>query len=336
MVTDGSNVMEWLLEDDNPSIKYWTLRNLLDYPEDDFIVQSARRHIMQTGPVPNILTRLNESGHYVDATTIQEYGPERAAYGYLPKYRGTVWQLILLSDLAADPGDPRVCRVCEYVLSHSWEPTGLFTMMGDQYLAPCFQGNMLYALMQLGYVNDPRVVQALKALIEYTRFDDGEFVTPKDFPYRGRRDRCCGSHSCYAGCIKAMKVVSLIPRESWDERLHDFVARGADYFLKHRVFRSSHTPSKLLHKNIIELTFPNFVYGDFLEIVTTLLKLGVKDVRMREAIALLESKRQPNGRWRLDRDVTTMHVVLGRKNRDSKWATYRAMYALKLWKQATG
>ncbi|MGB8647091.1 MAG: nitrogen fixation protein NifH [Anaerolineae bacterium] len=334
MGTNGNNVIEWLLEEDNPSVKYWSLRNLLDYREDDFLVRSARHKIMQVGAVPNILSRLNEAGHYEDETTIQEYGPERAGYGYLPKYRGTVWQLLLFSDLAADPDDERVRRTCEYVLEHSWEPSGLFSMVGNQYLAPCFQGNMVYALTRLGYGDDPRVVKAREVLVEYTRFDDGGFATPKVFPYRATRDRCCGAHSCYAGCLKALKAITALAPERWDQPTRDFVQRGAEYFLAHRVYHASHSPDKLLHKEIDEITFPSFVYGDFLEILITLLELGVKDERMQDAMDLLQAKQLPNGRWRLERDVSTMHVALGRKHRESKWATYRARYALKKWQEA--
>jgi hypothetical protein len=333
MDTHGNNVTEWLLEDDNPSVKYWTLRNLLNYREDDFLVKSTRRHIMQTGAVPNILSRLNEAGHFVDHSAVQEYGAERAAYGYLPKYRGTVWQLILFAELGADAHDERVRRTCEYVLERSWEPSGLFSMVGNQYLAPCFQGNMLYALTRLDYGGDPRIVKALDVLLEFTRFDDGGFAAPKTFPYRGTRDRCSGPHSCYAGCLKALKAITVVPPEQRDSRIHDFVTRGAEYFLTHHVFRASHSADKLLHKDIDEISFPAFIYGDFLEILVTLLALGVKDTRMQEAIDLLRSKQLPNGRWCLERDMPTMHVALGRKHRESKWATYRACYALKLWEE---
>ncbi len=333
MGTNGSNVIEWLLEEDNPSVKYWTLRNLLDYGEDDFLVRCARRKIMQIGAVPNILSRLNESGHYTDENAVQEYGPERAAYGYLPKYKGTIWQLIIFADLAADPSDERVRRTCDYVLEHSWEPTGLFTMVGNQYLAPCFQGNMVHALTRLGYGDDPRVVKARDVLIEFARFDDGDFNTPRSFPYRASHDRCCGSHSCYAGALKALKVMTTVPKAKWDKREEQFISRGVDYFLAHHVYHSSHAPDKLLHKDIDDITFPSFIYPDFVEILITLLELGIKDERMQDAIELLQSKQMPNGRWRLERDVPTMHVALGRKHRESKWATYRAQYALKKWEE---
>ncbi len=190
---------------------------------------------------------------------------------------------------------------------------------------------MLDALSRLGYQGDPRLLKAFDVLVEHARFDDGGFVTPKRFPYRATHDRCCGSHSCYAGSLKALKAVALTPRADWSPAIRDFVKRGAEFFLTHRVYHASHSPQKLLHKDIDEITFPNFVYGDFLEILTTLLKLGIHDERMQDAVDLLKSKQLPNGRWKLERDVPMMHVALGRKHRESKWATYRALYALKLW-----
>ncbi len=327
------DVLSWLLEEDNPSVRYWTLRNLLDRPADDPSVVAAREQIMRSGPVPRIVAHLGEDGHYSDPGTVEKYGPNWAAYGYLPKYRGTVWQLILFADLAADGADPLVRRACEYVLAHSWREDGLFSMVGNQYLAPCYQGNMLYALSSLGYASDPRIAEAMQLLLTYTRFDDGDFVTPRSWPYRGRKDRCCGSHSCYAGCLNSLKAVAARPDLHDEPDVQDFVERGARYFLIHRVYHASHSSTRLLHRDIDEIGFPTFIYGDFVEILITLLKLGVREPRMQDAVDLLRNKQLPNGRWRLDRDVPTMHVRLGKKHHESKWATYRALYALKLWEE---
>ena len=336
MNPNGKDVIGWLLEDDNPSVKYWTLRNLLDYAADDPRVVSAREKIMTTGPVPMILARLNDAGHYDDPDTTRSYGTERAACGYLPKYQATIWQLILFAELGANPLDPRIQRTCEYVLDHAWQPDGLFSMMGSQFFAPCFQGNMIYALTTLGFGKDPRVCEARKVLVEYTRFDDGGFKTPETWPYRGKKDRCSSGHSCYAGCLKALRATTTIPRLHWDEQLRDFIARGVEFFCVHRVYHASHTPDRLLHKDIDAIAFPTFVFGDFLEVLTTLLELGVRDAWMQDAVDLLIAKQSPNGRWRLERDVPRMLVRVGRRHYESKWATFRAQYALKLWGNELG
>jgi hypothetical protein len=331
MNSNAKDVLGWLLEGDNPSVEYLTLRNLLDYAEDDPRVLAARQKIMQVGPVPMILRHLNDEGHFRDAETVREYGEERTSFGYLPKYQATAWQLLLFAELGADQGDPRVRRTCDYVLEHSWMPNGLFSMVGNQNLTPCFQGNMLYALAKLGCGGDPRVTEAFEVLVEYTRFDDGQFETPNTWPYRGKKDRCSGSHSCYAGCLKALKAITAIPPEKWNTSTREFVSRGAEYFLTHHIYQASHSTGKLLHREIDEIVFPTFVYGDFLEVLTILLQLGVNDPRMQGAVELLNAKQLPNGRWRLERDVPRMHVRLGRRHHESKWATYRARYALKLW-----
>ena len=42
----------WLLEEENPSVRYYALKDLLDRPEDDQEVQTAKQEIMRRGIVP--------------------------------------------------------------------------------------------------------------------------------------------------------------------------------------------------------------------------------------------------------------------------------------------
>lgn len=54
---------EWLLEEDDPSVRYFTLRDILDRTEDDRTVQKARREIMQRGTVPDLLDRQRQPAY---------------------------------------------------------------------------------------------------------------------------------------------------------------------------------------------------------------------------------------------------------------------------------
>ena len=47
----------WLLEKENPSVRYFTLLDILDRTQDDADVLSAKRSIMETGKVPAILKK---------------------------------------------------------------------------------------------------------------------------------------------------------------------------------------------------------------------------------------------------------------------------------------
>ena len=61
--------LSWLLEPDpdNPGVRYFALRDLLDRPEDDPEVRSARSAIMATGPVPAILDAQYPDGFWMKA-----------------------------------------------------------------------------------------------------------------------------------------------------------------------------------------------------------------------------------------------------------------------------
>jgi len=73
-------VIDWLLEADNPSVRYLTLTSLLHRPPDDPVCQAARKAIMTDGLVPQILASQNPDGSW-----------EVPDKFYTLKYTGTVW-----------------------------------------------------------------------------------------------------------------------------------------------------------------------------------------------------------------------------------------------------
>ena len=99
-----SDPVPWLLETDTPAVRHLTLRWLLDRPEDDLDVVSARRDAMAASPIAAIMASQHPTGYW-----------EKPGAGYATKYRGTVWQLIFLDQLGADAADRRVRAACEYV-----------------------------------------------------------------------------------------------------------------------------------------------------------------------------------------------------------------------------
>ena len=168
-------ILDWLLEESNPSVRYLTLINLLDRKESDPEVCQARAAIMHAGVVREILAR--QEGACWNA-------PGR---WYTDKYRGTVWQLIILAEHAADPGHPQIRAACEYILQRSQDPaSGAFSFAqsgsgsggrpGD--VIPCLTGNMIWSLIKLGYLDDERVKKGIDWIARYQRFDDGIEIRP--------------------------------------------------------------------------------------------------------------------------------------------------------------
>ncbi|HLO13900.1 MAG TPA: hypothetical protein VK206_03660, partial [Anaerolineales bacterium] len=138
----------WLLESENPGVRYLALREL---SPDDKKLKSARKAAHKEGPIAEVLSKMDKEGYWVKA------GP-----GYNPKYRSTVWSMILLAQLGASvTEDKRIEQACNYLLDHMAEG-GQFTTSSSG--APsgtvdCLQGNLCWSLMEMGF-NDPRMDKA--------------------------------------------------------------------------------------------------------------------------------------------------------------------------------
>lgn len=329
--------LPWLLEPDNPSVRYFTLNELFQLSESDTDVLETKELIMSHGVIPRILNKQTPTGNWYYPKTVKKYGNSSLVdCGYLPKYRGTIWQLLIFAELGAVGRDPRIQKACDYVLERIYmeqNGEGFFTfdptLTSTYSQAPCFAGNMVFSFSRLGYKNDNRIKKALDWLIKYQRFDDGEWATPNEWPYKGRRDRCFGSHSCYMGCIKALKAITTVSPEERTKQMHDFIQKGAEFFLRHHIYKKSHNLTKIIKKGYDQMSFPTMYHSDFLEILLVLTDLGIHDERMSDAIELLLSKQTANGQWILERTPRYMLTKIETRGKESKWITYRALKILK-------
>jgi len=56
--------VDWLLEEENPSVRYFALKGILGKTESDPVVKQAKSQIMLEGAVPQILETQNEGGFW--------------------------------------------------------------------------------------------------------------------------------------------------------------------------------------------------------------------------------------------------------------------------------
>ena len=135
----------WLLEKDNPLVRYFTLTDILGKLEDDSEVREAKDETMEVGVVPKILAKQSNEGY---RETPRDF--------YTPKYKGTVWSLIFLAELGADGKDERIRKAREFILNNSQDPeSGGFAYArrkGDggrhRIVLPCLTGNMVWSLIR--------------------------------------------------------------------------------------------------------------------------------------------------------------------------------------------
>ena len=317
----------WLLEEGDPSVRYFTLVDILGRRRDNPEVVRAHEDIMRIGVVPKILAKQKAGGYW---------GLARDFY-VNAKYKGTVWQLIVLAELGANGEDPRVNRACEFILQNSQDrESGGFAHLGSKknggqhsLVIPCLTGNMVWSLIRLGRLEDLRVQRGVDWITQYQRFDDGAIHAPKGWPYERYRS-CWGKHSCHMGVVKAMKALAEIPEPKRSKEVRAVIESGAEYLLAHHIFKRSHDLSRVSKPSWLKFGFPRMWNTDALEILGIMTALGYKDKRMQEAIDLVVSKQDAQGRWKLEDTFNgRFQVNIEKKGKPSKWVTMNAMRVLK-------
>jgi hypothetical protein len=320
----NNDPLHWLLEEDpdNPSIRYFALRDLLDRSEDDPEVQKAKATIMESGPVPIILDAQQPEGYWV-----------KSGGGYSPKYQGTVWQILLLAELGADPIDERVKQGCEYLLSHSIASNGAFSVQVKPIPSgaiPCLNGNMLYALQKLGFGGDPRVQEALGWLAQAV-IGEGDFQYLKSGT-TGPRFACSANNAqpCGWGANKVLRALSVIHEDERTSDIEQAIQVGTEFLFSREPAKANYPYTERVSSTWFKLGFPISYWSDVLETASVLVDLGhSNDPRLESAIQFILGKQDGQGRWKLENTMNRMWVEIEKKGKPSKWVTLRALRVLK-------
>ena len=312
--------LDWLLETEDPAVRHLVLRQLLDRPGDDPEVVASRRAGMAADPIASILAAQSSDGHW-----------EKPGPGYATKYRGTVWQLIFLDQLGADPGDERVRRAGEYVMSHSQAENGGFGASGVAGAGPppssrvihCLTGNLLRALIGFGWLDDPRVMRAVDW---QARAITGEAVARWYRSGTSGPGFACGANEalpCAWGAVKALSGLTRVPIERRSTVVVRAIETGADFLLSRDPAGWGNTrPSGSWFK----LGFPSGYVADVLQNLEVLAELGHgRDPRLGNAIDWLLAKQDAHGQWKNEYAYNRKTWVdIERQGRPSKWVTLRA------------
>ena len=327
----SSDAFPWLLEADMPGVRYLTLRDLLDYPPNDQELCAAQLAAHTEGPIGTILAQMDEAGYWIKP------GP-----GYLPKYRSTVWSIVMLAQLGASAAqDDRIACACAYVLDHVLTTSGQFTTSGaPSGTADCLQGNLCAALIDLGY-GDSRLETAFEWM---ARSVTGEGVAPtgdRQAEIRYFAGKCgpgfaCGANNklpCAWGAVKVMLAMSKWPVERRTPLIELAIQRGVDFLFSTDPATAGY-PTGLSDKpsgNWWKFGFPVFYVTDLLQNVEALVGLGYgNDPRLTNALTIVREKQDIQGRWALEYDYSgKTWIDWGIKNQPNKWVTYRALRVLK-------
>ena len=208
-----------------------------------------------------------------------------------PRFLGTHWTLLALSDLGATREIPEVRESCEYWMAKSPLAGGGVGGLGKGKGHHCFTANMARALLMMGYEDDPRVRKTLEFLVRTAHPKGG-------WTCRWNRDSPAPSRTLDAW--EGLAAFAAYPRSKWTPSMSACVERGAEYFLERElhVQGDRYEPWYRFH-------WPTHYYYDLLVGLDCLTALGYgKDQRLGYALELLRSKRRKDGKWNLDAHQT--------------------------------
>jgi hypothetical protein len=132
------------------------------------------------------------------------------------------------------------------------------------------------------------------------------------------------------GVAKALKALAEIPAEQRAKGVVDTINRGVEYMLKHHIYKRSHDLSKVSKPGWLRFGFPLMYQTDVLELLGILTSLGCKDERLQDAVDLVLSKQDEEGKWRLENTFSgRFQTEIETKGASSKWVTLNALKALK-------
>jgi len=311
------DLTDWLLESDNPSVRYLTLRDIVGCSGTEMI--EAKEEIRTDSRVLRIFRKQKQEGYWEDASQ-----------PYYPKYKGTYWQVMILSQLGLDKSDERVRKACEFIFQFQLDEGGFSSFEKPrteqkirEHEMSCLTGNVAASLIRLGYEDDERVTKALEWLVEVQNRDGGWLC-----PYWEAHIK--DKHSCFMGTIAPLDAFSEMPNEKMSSEMESAIDDGVEFLLMHRLFMADHHQFNIINKSWLKLSFPNFSY-DILRGLSVVTKLGYfKDERIKDAFEVLLRKQGSDGRWILESSpVGRMHATLEQKGKPSKWITFKALKVIK-------
>lgn len=262
--------LNWLLEENQPSVRYLALTQRLGKPEDDPEVDAAKTMIPKKGWAAEILAEQKPGGWWVSDEDL-----------YWPKYLSTNWMLLILSDLGLTKAHPRIRTSCELWIKRFAKEDGGFGSEGMKKSHLCVVGNTAHALVLFGYVDHPKVRSAFEWLVK-------------------NQDKN-GGWSCYGSgrnldSWEGLSAFAAYPRQKWTKGMKDAVERGAAFYLEREMHKQGerYEPWYRFH-------YPVHYYYDLLVGLDFMTALGYGDEPgLHPAISLLKKKRRSDGRWLLD------------------------------------
>jgi hypothetical protein len=304
-----SSVIRWLLDAD-PSIRWQVMRDLMGAPAEEVAAERAR--VATEGVGARMLALQGADGSW-------------AGVAWNHGWDSTMHVLWLLRELGLDPASDEARRAVGLVRDRvtwrgeEWDGNSFF--VGE--VEPCINGQVAAS----GAYFSQDIQQILDRLLREQLPDGGWNCEAAN----GSTRSSFNTTICVLEALLEFELAGGNRPGVTEARL-----RGQEYLLERRLFRRRSTAEVIERDrksgaSWMRFAFPTWWHYDILRGLDHLRKAGATpDDRVAEAIALVEAKRDGDGRWPLEnRYPGTMPIEVDEgEGRPSRWNTLRALRVL--------
>ncbi len=300
------DILAWLLDSD-PAIRWQTLRDLTDTPAAT--IAAERACVAREGLGAKILACQGSGGAW-----------HRPDVGdWLP----TIFTLQLLRATGVDPTDAAVVSAIARLQSgYRWAEEFGAKPFFDGEVEPCINGGALALSAYFGYPSESLAVRLLGE-----QLDDGGWNC----------DAPKSKVSSYHTTICVLEGLLEYERATGPSReISSARRRAEEYLLARFLFRRLST-GEVADAGFLQFAYPPRYCYDVLRALEYFRAAGAPpDGRVAEAIGIVESRRQSDGRWLLDdtHNESLPFPFVESIGEPSRWNTLRALRVLRWYKQS--
>ncbi len=289
--------IEWLLDGD-PSIRWQTLRDLAGANRSGW--QREQERVAAEGWGARLLEHQDGEGRW----TQRLYGK---------KWISTTYSMVLLRQMGLARSDPRAVKSC-----HLFVEEGL----GIRLTRDTCVAAMVLALLYWFEVDDGLREPYLEEVLGL-QLDDGGWNCDDESTH--------GSFHTTCTALEALRQCA-VAGASGQEEIEGAEARGQEFFLQHRLFRS-HRSGEVVDGRYLRFSFPPRWHYDLLRGLDYFWSAGsLADPRLGDAIDVVMRKEDGGGRWPLQqRWPGETWFEMETVGEPSRWNTLRAMRVLDGW-----
>ncbi len=307
----NGSVIQWLLDSD-PSIRWQAMRDLIGAPAEEVAAERAR--VATDGAGVRLLALQGADGTW-------------AGEAWNRGWDSTMHVLSLLRELGLDPASDEARRavgaVRDRVTWRGWDWDGAWRgweWKGNPFFAgevePCINGQVAASGAYFG-----QDIQRIVARLLGEQLSDGGWNC----------EAANGStRSSFNTTICVLEALLEYELANGSSEVTEARLRGQEYLLERRLLRRL-TTGEVVDPAWTRFSFPTWWHYDALRGLEYLRRAGATpDERVAEAIELVESKRDGDGRWLLENQHPGTRAVEVDEGggRPSRWNTLRALRVL--------